>query len=391
MHAVRILQTSLAEALKKMHAARVAALLLAVSALLLGGRLVLMDLARACPGATRVRAPLKRFDRLLSNVHLHRERAKLYRAMGYWLLTGTQPVIVVDWSALDSRDRFHVLRAGIPVGGRTLTLYEEVHPTKDLGKAKIERAFLRRLKRIVPKSMTPIIVTDAGFRTPWFDTVRKLGWHYVGRLRGKVNVRLAVQNAWQTLKEVFAQARRSAQSFSTGEVGKRKPWQCHLVLCRRRCKGRQLLTKRGKKSRAGRSVKAQRRASEPWLLATSLERSADEIVALYAQRMQIEESFRDLKSERYGCGFDLSGTRSEPRIAILLLLHALACFVAYLVAIAMDDELAAVVHGGVVGKRRYYSRLWLGWQTLRRTRLRIPALSRILERLRHPPMAHPVS
>jgi hypothetical protein len=57
----------------------------------------LIDVARSWPGATRVRAPLKAFDRLLGNRHLQAERAAIDRDMARWLLRGPRPVIVIDW------------------------------------------------------------------------------------------------------------------------------------------------------------------------------------------------------------------------------------------------------------------------------------------------------
>jgi hypothetical protein len=78
-----------------MHALRSRVLLRAVEALLHGRRLTLMDVARSWPGAERVRAPLKAFDRLLSNAHLHGEREPLYGDMARWLLRSERPVIVV--------------------------------------------------------------------------------------------------------------------------------------------------------------------------------------------------------------------------------------------------------------------------------------------------------
>ena len=63
MHAKTVLQTCLAPALEQIHARRAHALLGAVTALIMGRRLVLMDLARSWPGAERVRAPLKCLDR----------------------------------------------------------------------------------------------------------------------------------------------------------------------------------------------------------------------------------------------------------------------------------------------------------------------------------------
>ena len=65
MHAMRVLQKCLGEVIVAMDPRRVRTLCLAVQALLAGRRLVLMDLARSFPGARRVRAPLKRLDRLL--------------------------------------------------------------------------------------------------------------------------------------------------------------------------------------------------------------------------------------------------------------------------------------------------------------------------------------
>lgn len=88
MRARAALQKCLSECLGRMHAARCAVLLQAVQALVAGHRLTLIDVARSWPGAERVRAPLKAFDRLLNNRHLHGEREQLYEAMARWLPRG---------------------------------------------------------------------------------------------------------------------------------------------------------------------------------------------------------------------------------------------------------------------------------------------------------------
>jgi hypothetical protein len=122
MHASMILQRCLGDALEAMHALRRRTVLLAVEALIAGRRLTLIDLARSWPGAEQVRGPLKRLDRLLSNPHLYLQIEDLARAMAQRLLQGPQPVIVVDWADLKQDGRWCVLRAGVPVGGRTLTV-----------------------------------------------------------------------------------------------------------------------------------------------------------------------------------------------------------------------------------------------------------------------------
>jgi hypothetical protein len=372
MHAITILQKSLSEAFATMHVARVNVLLGAVFSLLLSRRLILMDLARSWPGAQRVRAPLKRLDRLLSNRHLSDERTMLYAAMARWLVRGPRPIIVVDWSDLDGRRRHFLLRAGVAVGGRTLTIFESVHARCEQGSARAERRLLNTLKAILPTDCRPIIVTDAGFRTPWFKAVLACGWDYVGRVRGHIGVECF--GRWQSTTELMRQARSHAQQFDV-RLTRSARWACRLVLCQRRAKGRQLLNQRGLPQRNKRALHAQQRGREPWLLATSLTSPMAQIIAVYGKRMQIEESFRDLKCDRFGCAFEHSQTRKPERIATLLLLLALASFAAHLAAQRLNDQLASIVYGGIVSCRRHYSRLRIGWEALRKAYLTKPPTS----------------
>ena len=190
MHALRILQQRLRCACPQIHLKRLTALLSCVAGALRGQRLTLTELGRALPSQARVKHSIKRVDRLLGNVHLGSERFGIYQMIARWLLTGTQrPVIVVDWSDLTADRRWQLLRAALPVGGRTLTLYEEVHPLRHLGNRRVHGAFLRQLKTILPAAATPIVVTDAGFKAPWFKALTRMGWHWIGRIRGQQYVR----------------------------------------------------------------------------------------------------------------------------------------------------------------------------------------------------------
>src|SRR4029078_3940745 len=65
-------------------------------------------------------------------------------------------------------------------------------------------------------------------------------------------------------------------------------------------------------------------ARDPWLLATALHLYASALVALYATRMQIEESFRDAKNHRFGWSLGHVRTASIHRAHVLLLLGPLA-------------------------------------------------------------------
>lgn len=108
-----------------------------------------------------------------------------------------------------------------------------------------------------------------------------------------------------------------------------------------------------------------------------------QVVTLYARRMQIELSFRDLKSHRYGQAFEDSLTRKGARIEVLLLLSTLAAFATWLVGMARDaagiDQWLAPFRS----KRRLYSIMRLGREALVRRWLPISA-ARLLDYLRQP-------
>ena len=99
----------------------------------------------------------------------------------------------------------------------------------------------------------------------------------------------------------------------------------------------------------------------------------------------VEESFRNLKCDRFGCAFHYSLTRTAPRLAILLPLHALATFVAWLTALVADAQ-AALRYGGIVTprSRRHYSLLRIGWETLRQRWTTI-SLRDLRHAFTHPP------
>lgn len=369
MHAASVLQKCFADVFASMHAGRVRVLTGAVCALLSSRRLVLMDLARAWPGAERVRAPLKRLDRLLSNRHLHAEQLPLYTHMARLLVRSATPVIIVDWSTLKDNESWHVLRAGLAVGGRTVTVYEEVHSQRKQQSPAVHRAFLQCLKQVLPTQTRPIIVTDAGFRCPWFSAVEALGWHWVGRVRNQVCVRSDEQAPWRLLCSLLTRTAK-LRLFGTVQLVRKNPFTCQLLRYYQPLKGRKHRTVRGRVSRNTHSRAAARSRREPWLLAysNSLQTfNAVHIVNLYKRRMQIELSFRDLKCPRYGCAFRHSLTRKGARVAVLLLLLALASFLAWvqgLAAVHLQQTLHCVIR--LRRERARYSLWRIGWESLQR-------------------------
>ena len=79
-------------------------------------------------------------------------------------------------------------------------------------------------------------------------------------------------------------------------------------------------------------------AKAPWLLATSLKSHrhlSKQVVAIYRQRIQIEEGFRDMKSTKFGLGYEQNESVKKQRLSILVLLATLVSLVAILLGIVL--------------------------------------------------------
>jgi hypothetical protein len=330
-HAINIVQGFVHKHLSLIHAGRRESLCQAVNAVMGGQLLSLSRLARALIGESTQRAALKRVDRLIGNKRIGEEAQLAAAAILRTLCRGGQPlVIAVDWSAVSPGGAFVELRATLTwLGmGRGLTIYQQVYPESKLGNGRAERGLLNALHSWMPVGAKVIIVTDAGFRRPWFTHVERLGWSWIGRIRAGVclshdRIRWEPASAW------FVKATGKACRCNPCWLTRRFRFACDMVLYRRRVGG----TKRYGRAGHGSSPKARREArasvKEPWLLAHSLQlRSyrAEEIVAMYGQRMQIEENFRDSKSPQLGMGLQLSQSRSALRLHALLLIGTLAAF-----------------------------------------------------------------
>jgi hypothetical protein len=274
-------------------------------------------------------------DRLLGNHHLSAERFALYQVLARRVVGKlTEPLIVIDWSDLTPDRRWQLVRAAMPIGGRCLTLYEEVHPLTRLGNPRVHRAFLQKLKALLPDGVKPILITDAGFRAPWFKAVDRMGWHWIGRIRGRTLVRHQGSATWVGCKTLYRRAHTRPQALGTHEVAPRNRVTCNLVLIKRPKRYRVRKSVFGKPVRSAHSLKQARAQRDPWLLAASsslCHLKALQIIRHFATRMQIEEAFRDLKCARYGLGFELNLSRSRERLAILLLIALLSFFVLWLI------------------------------------------------------------
>jgi transposase len=110
------------------------------------------------------------------------------------------------------------------------------------------------------------------------------------------------------------------------------------VLVKEKAKGRRAFNANGSRQRDTNSLKYADGARDPWLLATSLpyhRHLSKQVIDIYRQRMQIEEGFRDMKSTRFGLGYENNRSTTKTRITVLVLLTTLASLVAVLLGMLL--------------------------------------------------------
>jgi len=332
VRAVQIVQQNIRRHAEFLHAKRWSALWRVVEALVVSRRLWLTGLGRAVAGPESDRHRVKVVDRLVGSAAIQRALPELYGALALTLLRGiARPCILVDWTGGGSK--FYILSAKLCFKGRAISIFSKTFPVELKCTPRAQREFLDLLRRVLPPHCTPVLVTDAGFLMNWFDDVRRLGWHYVGRVRGSLHV--VCNEEYIPLTDLHLMATRKPKDLGLRVVGKSHPREARLVLSsKKKLKGRVNITTLGTPRQRTADHQRSKAEREPWLLATSLDDRARSVVDIYSTRMQIEQTFRDLKNHRFGWSLADARCRTPARVDVLLLLAALAALVVHAVGIA---------------------------------------------------------
>ncbi|MFB3059135.1 MAG: IS4 family transposase [Gammaproteobacteria bacterium] len=378
MHTVKVLHKLLHQSVPSIHATRLDAVMATVQSVVYGARTTVTSLGRGLTGKAYDKHKIKRVDRLLSNAFLYQESPAIYRALTRCLLQQVpEAIIAIDWSPLCADQQWHLLRAAIPVGGRSLTLYEEVHPRSKLGNRKIQHQFLDRLATMVPTTCQPIIVADSGFRTPFFRYLEEqFNWHWVGRIRSRDFIRWHDRvDDWFGAKLLHPRATTVARRLGVVDWVRKQPLCAIIVLVRCAKKYRKSLTYAGTKRQSRRNKIQLKRAREPWVLVASLslrQRAPKQIVSIYKTRMQIEEGFRDCKAVHYGLCLSQHRHMNLQRRSVLCLIAACAIFILWCVGVAgQRTQIAKQVRVNSSSKRTSYSTIFLARLLLTQSHFRL--------------------
>lgn len=356
------------------HKTRIQSLIPILTAIITSKQLRLTQLGRNLNTPGKERAGIRRVDRLLSNVYYQDKSIEIYKAITQNIV-GNQgrPIILVDWTNVPNSKRTAesgehcALRASLVAEGRSLTLYEEVHPKKKESNAGVHRAFLKTLQSILPTGCRPYVVTDAGFKNPWFKAVLDLGWDYIGRIRG--GVKYDDGSGFQLVKNLFEQASATPKYLGYLTFAKKNPLKTYCYIYTHKLKGRQKLTKTGNVDQQKDSKNYSRSYREPWLLVSSLGSfsSAQRVVKIYKLRMAIEGSFRDAKSTEFGFSMNENRTVNAERYIVWFMLASLASFIAWLIGYVAEKEgLHYAFQANTYRHRRVLSFFYLGCQIVRK-------------------------
>lgn len=355
------------------HKARALAVVAAVASLIRANSAVPADIGRALAVETTPKHGIKRIDRLLGNQHLHQELDVFYGRLARVVLDA-RPLLLVDWTKLDGGTHA-ALSAAVVHEGRAIPICNHVHPIKNLACPKLEAAFLDALATtILPPGCKPILVTDMGYRNPWFKKVLAAGWDFVGRVSSTQSYRPGGESCWVSTKTLHADAGRVPKDLGQVLLAKTNPCEGRLICVKRPPKGRKGSRKPDRKgihagSRGARAYR--RRATMAAVLFTSLvDLSPEDVVRIYDTRMQIEETFRSAKSHRFGWAQSDARSGSANRISVLFLLISLGMLVQMLLGALVEYlGLHRQFQANTTASRRVLSLFRLGGMVLRRPAL----------------------
>lgn len=258
-----------------------------------------------------------------------------------------------------------MLRASMVHDGRSITIYNEIHPQEKVGNSIVHKKFLANLKKLIPYSTKVVVMTDAGFITPWFKAVTKIGWDYIGRLKVGIDYRLEGNNKWKSTTELNRKATRTIKSIGRALVGKKSstPVMGNIYTYKNKPK------KRKDKSRFPEVNRQYALASKrAWVLATSLKEGRHNgqfIINTYRKRMQIEQNFRDEKSPRFGLGWRMGRSNNAKRIAVLCLISCIVLFFLKILGMLAEQlGLHKRFQVNTVSRKRVLSHINLGKQVI---------------------------
>ncbi|WP_082650297.1 IS4 family transposase [Legionella moravica] len=365
MEPIDLLHDHLMEECPFIHGKRLQALMDVACSLQKKQNLSLTAIGKGLTGNSSLKHKIKKVDRLEGNKHLYEEISSIYVGLSSFLFQylhfQEDAPILIDLCYLKDEHEVQMLSAEIAFKGRSIPLYREVFGSGELsGRAS---SFLQGLMNCIPMNKTVVFIMDAGFGEDWLKAIEALGWFWLIRVRQGKMLKLSPDEEWCTVKDFIPQISEKTKSYNQAFIMKEHNRACRVVTTRRSPGDKRNLSRAPRNDKAG-SNHYRRLAREPWILATNLPKehfNATKVVNYYSKRMQIEQSFRDIKSHQLGLSARYAHTKSIYRWGVKMLLAAIVQLMFWIIGvIAHSQNYQRVFQANTVRDKKVFSYFYLG-------------------------------
>lgn len=359
------IHSELREFCPEIHIKRLQAVMDVAAGLTKSKRLTIVEIGKHLKGDVDLKYRVKKVDRLLGNKHLYSELDNLYTGLSNYVFKyvaqDKYSPIVIDLCFLKDTHDIQMLSAEVATQGRTIPLYREVFKIGEL-KGR-EKYFISKLSNCIPRDRNVLIIMDAGFGDDWFEAIESQSWYWLVRARSGKYIKLSDEDEWQEASELFSKAGTRAKCYENAYITKSHPRPCRIIMKKGSEKSKRKTPNKLPRNYNAANGGYQRIAKEPWILATNLSKTYDTTKVMYAykKRMQIEESFRDIKSTRYGLGSRYIQTRCIYRWGVAMLLAAIAQITLWVIGVLGHSQgFQRVFQVNTVRDKKQFSYFYLG-------------------------------
>lgn len=365
MEAIDLLHRHLMEECPYIHSKRLQAVIDVACGLQKRQKLTLTEMGRGLVGPGTIKNRVKKVDRLESNEHLYEEISSIYFGLSSFLFKylshQDNTAIIIDLCCLKDDQDIQMLSAEIAFKGRSLPLYREVFQSGGFsGRAA---SFVAALKHCIPANKKVVFIMDAGFGEEWLSAIERNHWYWLVRIRQGKMVKLSEEQGWQGVKDLIPLLPQRTTSYDEARIIKEHDHPCRIITTRKAPSKRKKPTKAPRNDKAG-SNKYRRSANEPWILATNLPKidfETTKVVQYYSKRMQIEQSFRDVKNHQFGlCARDIR-TRSVYRWGVKMLLASIVQLLFWIIGVIGHSQgFQSIFQANTVKDKKVFSYFYLG-------------------------------
>lgn len=364
MEAIDLLHRHLMEECPYIHSKRLQALMDVACGLQKRQKLTLTEMGRGLSGPSSIKNRVKKVDRLESNEQLYEEISSIYFGLSSFLfkyLSQDNTAIIIDLCCLKDGQDIQMLSAEIAFKGRSIPLYREVF--KSGGFSGRAASFIRALEHCIPANKKVVFIMDAGFGEEWLRAIEEKHWYWLVRIRQGKMVKLSEEQEWQGVKDLIPLLPQRTTSYDEARIIKEHDHPCRVITTRKAPSKRKKPTRAPRNDKAG-SNKYRRSANEPWILATNLPKidfETAKVIQYYSKRMQIEQSFRDVKNHQFGlCARDIR-TRSIYRWGIKMLLASIVQLLFWIIGVIGHSQgFQSIFQANTVKDKKVFSYFYLG-------------------------------